>query len=97
MDSAATQLWAVDGCVPTEGSDMHVANFGAGQRKAGSRRRRLAAEDAEEPGSDERAIASGGIGHRRDNGNVDPASDRKRRAGPAEVGNAARSALPQEL
>src|ERR1700694_5648425 len=65
MDSAAAQLRVVDGLVPAEGSGVHAADVGAGQRESGGRGRRLVAEDAEEPGPDERASAPGGIGHRR--------------------------------
>src|SRR6266852_3826381 len=56
----------------------------------------LVAEDAEEPGPDERASAPGRIGHRRGNGNGHPAGDRRRRAGRAAVGEIAEPALPQE-
>src|SRR5450755_4594861 len=96
MDSAAAQLRVVDGLVPAEGSGVHVADLGAGQRKPGGRGRRLVAEDAEEPGPDERASAPGGIGHRRGNGDGHRASDRRRRAGRAETGGTAGSTLPQE-
>src|ERR1700686_5029495 len=96
MDSEAAQLRVVDGLVPAEGSGVYAADFGAGQRKPGGRGRRLVAEDAEEPGPDERARTPGRIGHQWGNGDGHPAGDRRWRAGRATVGKTARRALPQE-
>src|SRR5229473_2121845 len=76
MDSEAAQLRVVDGLVPAEGSGMYASDLGTRQRKPGGGGRRLVAEDAEEPGPDERASAPGRIGHRRGNGNGHPAGDR---------------------
>src|SRR5260370_3606268 len=56
MDSEAAQLRVVDGLVPAEGSGMHASDLGTRQRKPGGGGRRLVAEDAEEPGPDERAV-----------------------------------------
>src|SRR6266478_273401 len=90
MDSEAAQLRVVDGLVPAEGSGMYASDLGTRQRKPGGGGRRLVAEDAEEPGPDERASAPGRIGHRRGNGNGHPAGDRRRRAGRAAVGGCER-------
>src|ERR1700681_2484084 len=96
MDSTIAQLRVVDGLVPAEGSGVHAADLGTGQRKPGGGGRRLVTEDAEEPGPDECASAPGGSGYRRCNGDGHPAGDRRGRAGRPETGETAGPALPQE-
>src|SRR5215831_2441480 len=56
MDSTVTQLRIADGLVSAEGSGVHAANAGTGQRQPGGGGRRLVAENAEEPGPDERNV-----------------------------------------
>src|SRR5215470_3670903 len=96
MDSAAAQLWVVDGLVPAAGNGVHVADLGTGQREPGGGGSRLVAADAEESGPDERASASGRIQAGRGNGNEHPAGDRGRRARRTEVSQVAGSAVPPQ-
>src|ERR1700686_5200758 len=45
MDSAAAQLRVVDGLVPPQGSGVHAADPGAGQKQPGGGGKRLVAEN----------------------------------------------------
>ena len=96
MDPTAAQLRVVDGLVPADRNRSACCGHWCGTREPGGGGRRLVAADAEEPGPDECAGAPGGHEHRWGDGNGHPASDRRGRARPAEVGEIARSALPQE-
>src|SRR5229473_7313013 len=96
MDSEAAQLRVVDGLVPAEGSGMYASDLGTRQRKPGGGGRRLVAQDAEEPGPDERACAPSGSGPTGGHRNGDYRSHRGRGKGSSEAGETARPALPQE-
>jgi hypothetical protein len=78
VDAAAAQLRIASQFVPTGGSGLHAADAGAGSGQPGGGVWGLAAEDAEEPGPDERARAPCSFRHRwgdRDGDSVAPSSE----------------------